>query len=84
MLRVLQLLRDFSHDPEIRNGASLMITVISKSIDEMQSYEINRLNISSDWLLELAQNAKLRKNFWFITAFVNEILPVQTRREITQ
>lgn len=84
LIRVLQLLRDHSVDPEIRHGASLMITVISRSINEMQSVEINRLQISATWLLELAHNAKLRKNFWFITAFINEILPVQERRSFTQ
>lgn len=84
LLRVLMLLRDYSQDAEIRHGASLMVTVIAKSIAEDQSLEINRLNVSAAWLLDLAHHAKLRNNFWFITAFVNEILPVQERKVVTQ
>jgi len=75
VLRVLQLLRDKSPDDEIRSGASLMIAVIAKSIHEIQSIEVNQVMLTINWLIALADQSKKRRCFWFICAFVNEILP---------
>jgi len=85
LLRVLQLLRDRSPDDEIRRGASLMIVVLSKSINEIQSSDITRVSVSFKWLYELSQNARKKPCFWFISAFVNEILVVNpNQRSLTQ
>lgn len=82
MLKVLQLLRDKSPDSSIREGASLFIRLIAKFInsspDKVSPY---KLTISTSWLEEMADIN--RHGSYFITAFVNQILQTQSRREET-